>query len=413
MRPIAIRVENLGKSYLIGNDKNASLTEKLSSLVSPKKSIVDIHQAISDLSFELHQGEALGILGRNGAGKSTLLKILSKITKPTNGKIELWGKVASLLEVGTGFHPELTGKENIFLSGSILGMKKAEIKERYDEIVAFSGIEKFLNTPVKRYSSGMYVRLAFAVAAHLESDILMIDEVLAVGDAEFQKKCLGKMNEVSAQFGRTVIFVSHNMQVVNQLCTKALFLETGKLKFIGKPSEAISLYLSNTLLENNFSNNMLHKVPMDPDFSFDSILMKQEGKVTSNFQNAFPIEIEITYTLKNKIVGLQLGIDLLDSNYTRISRSFFYEKNDEFTENAPPTLAIGTYTSRASIPENILLAGRYFINISASIFGKRMIEPNDGLEIIIEVIETGKYLRSIYNQNFQGMITLPIKWQTK
>lgn len=413
MRPIAIRVENLSKSYLIGNDKNASLTEKLSSLVYPKKSIVNTHQAISDLSFELNQGEALGILGRNGAGKSTLLKILSKITKPTKGKIELWGKVASLLEVGTGFHPELTGKENIFLSGSILGMKKAEIKARYDEIVDFSGIEKFLNTPVKRYSSGMYVRLAFAVAAHLESDILMIDEVLAVGDAEFQKKCLGKMNEVSSQFGRTVIFVSHNMQVVNQLCTKAMFMDSGRLKFIGKPSEAITMYLSNTLIASNFSNQMLNKLPIDPDFSFDSILVKQEGKISSNFQNAFPVEVEITYTLKTKIVGLQLGIDILDSNYSRITRSFFYENDVEFSENAPPTIEKGTYTSSAFLPENILLSGKYFINISASIFGKRMIEPNDGLEIIIEVIETGKYLRSIYNQNFQGMITLPIKWQTK
>ncbi len=259
----AIIVENLFKRYLIGHrfasrDKWSTLrdvvgreirnfTRKAADVVRGRQVVqgdaVEEFWALKDVSFEVEQGEVLGIIGRNGAGKSTLLKILSRITEPTKGLISLSGRVASLLEVGTGFHPELTGRENIFLNGAILGMTQREIRRKFDEIVAFAGVEQFLDTPVKHYSSGMYVRLAFAVAAHLEPEILIVDEVLAVGDAEFQKKCLGKMDDVSRKDGRTVLFVSHNMEAVLKLCTRAVLLDAGCIRAMGNAKAVVSAYL--------------------------------------------------------------------------------------------------------------------------------------------------------------------------
>lgn len=253
-----ISVENLGKRYRIHHEgrerytalrdviarKAGALFNRKSEIGNPNPSDEDFW-ALKDVSFEVKQGEVVGIIGRNGAGKSTLLKILSRITEPTEGRVTLRGRVASLLEVGTGFHPELTGRENIFLNGAILGMSKAEIRAKFDEMVAFAEVEKFLDTPVKRYSSGMYVRLAFAVAAHLEPEILVVDEVLAVGDAEFQKKCLGKMGEV-ARAGRTVLLVSHQMTLVDRLCTSALLLASGKVARRGPVEEALRDYLAST-----------------------------------------------------------------------------------------------------------------------------------------------------------------------
>lgn len=228
------------------SDFRNSFGTKLKRLVGLDSNEVDIEEfwALKNISFQIRQGEAVGIIGRNGAGKSTLLKILSRITEPTTGRFELQGRVSSLLEVGTGFHMELTGRENIYLNGTILGMKRAEIKQKFDEIVSFSGIEKFIDTPVKHYSSGMKVRLAFSVAAHLEPEILIVDEVLAVGDAEFQKKCLGKMDEVSKNRGRTVIFVSHNLAAVERLCNKGIYLKNGAVNYIGSASETLKEYSS-------------------------------------------------------------------------------------------------------------------------------------------------------------------------
>lgn len=259
---IVIRAEGLGKKYVIGHEvereryttlrdaiarrvKNyaRSSAGRLSRRETPVVPAIEDFWALRDINFEIRRGEVLGIIGRNGAGKSTLLKVLSRITEPSEGRVQLRGRVASLLEVGTGFHPELTGRENIFLNGAILGMTRTEIRRRFDEIVAFADVERFLDTPVKKYSSGMYVRLAFAVAAHLEPEILIVDEVLAVGDAEFQKKCLGKLGEV-ASGGRTVLFVSHNMAAVQNLCTRALLIDAGRLKMAGDPASAISDYLS-------------------------------------------------------------------------------------------------------------------------------------------------------------------------
>ena len=248
-----ISVENLSKSYLLKHKNTErystlrdALAKKVSTIFQPsqKPSIKKSEEfwALQDVSFEVQQGDRIGIIGRNGAGKSTLLKVLSRIVYPTKGRISIHGRVASLLEVGTGFHPELSGRENVFLNGSILGMSKIEIKRKFDEIVAFAEVEKFLDTPVKRYSSGMYVRLAFAVAAHLEPEILIVDEVLAVGDAEFQKKCLGKMKDVSGE-GRTVLFVSHNMAAIQNLCDKAIYLKNGRTELIGESEKVISTYL--------------------------------------------------------------------------------------------------------------------------------------------------------------------------
>jgi lipopolysaccharide transport system ATP-binding protein len=249
--PVII-AENIGKRYTLGQQPGAGGYQRFSEVImksakgllkSRARSVVEEFWALKDVSFEINRGDVVGIIGRNGAGKSTLLKILSRITEPTSGRITLEGRVASLLEVGTGFHPELTGRENIYLNGAILGMAKTEIRAKFDEIVAFAEIEKFLDTPVKRYSSGMYVRLAFAVAAHLEPEILIVDEVLAVGDAQFQQKCLGKMQEVSASGGRTVLFVSHQLGMIRSLCTKGIFMADGKAVFVGPTDQAIDQYL--------------------------------------------------------------------------------------------------------------------------------------------------------------------------
>ncbi len=272
-----IRVENLSKKYVLshqeqGRSKYKSIRESLSNGVksfgdkflqsSDKKTYNAAREdfwALNDISFEIKQGDRVGIIGRNGAGKSTLLKVLSRITEPTTGRISIAGRIASLLEVGTGFHPELTGRENIFLNGAILGMSKEEIKKKFDEIVTFAEVEKFLDTPVKRYSSGMYVRLAFAVAAHLEPEILIVDEVLAVGDIQFQKKCLGKMEDVSAREGRTVIFVSHNMAAVQQLTNVCMVLQQGKLLSIENTASAIELFLSSSIDHSSSIYNVENK----------------------------------------------------------------------------------------------------------------------------------------------------------
>lgn len=246
-KDIAIKVEKLGKEYIIGHQKSGDLrnsfNDKVRSLFSSSKEL-ESFWALKNVDFDIKKGEAVGIIGRNGAGKSTLLKILSRITEPTSGRFEINGRVSSLLEVGTGFHMELTGRENIYLNGTILGMKRAEIKAKFDEIVEFSGVAKFLDTPVKHYSSGMKVRLAFSVAAHLEPDILIVDEVLAVGDAEFQKKCLGKMDHVSKSEGRTIIFVSHNMAAVQKLCENGILLKGGVVEQKSLIKDVISTYVS-------------------------------------------------------------------------------------------------------------------------------------------------------------------------
>lgn len=283
MSGLAIEAKNLSKKYSIGRAKARSfrdlISQRMSSLLRKEKDMLPVEfWALKDVSFQINQGDIVGVIGKNGAGKSTLLKIISNITQPTTGQVDLYGRVASLLEVGTGFHPELTGRENIYLNGTILGMSRNEVSAKFEEIVEFSGVAKFIDTPVKRYSSGMTVRLAFAVAAHLEPEILIVDEVLAVGDAEFQKKCLGKMDEVSKKEGRTILFVSHNVSVISTLCKKGMFLHEGRLTYSGGIAEAISLYQSG--IDTTLSSNLLsiEKREGNGYFRFSSIRFENENE---------------------------------------------------------------------------------------------------------------------------------------
>jgi lipopolysaccharide transport system ATP-binding protein len=329
MATSVIKVENLSKIYSLGEVGTGTITRDFQRWLARIRGKEDpsgridmesdtrkgIHKALEDLTFEVRQGEVLGIIGKNGAGKSTLLKILSRITTPTTGSFKVKGRIASLLEVGTGFHPDLTGRENIFLNAAILGMSKAEVKNKFDEIVDFSGVEKFIDTPVKRYSSGMYVRLAFAVAAHLESEILIIDEVLAVGDAEFQKKCMGKMKDVSAH-GRTVLFVSHNMAAIKNLCTRGVLLNGGKIVYDGDVPGAVDKYLTQ---ETDMSKTGV--IPLDlprmysngkAKFTRVELTGESSGKITNQlyYREKFRVKVEFDVlkdTIDDAVIIIMVG----------------------------------------------------------------------------------------------------------
>lgn len=319
---VVIRVENLTKKYILrheGSNSYEALREVIAGSFQKvvKKEIQrpskEEFLALNNVSFELNQGERVGIIGRNGAGKSTLLKVLSRITEPTSGRVSMKGRIASLLEVGTGFHPELTGRENIFLNGSILGMAKREIQLKFDEIVAFAEVEQFLDTPVKRYSSGMYVRLAFAVAAHLEPEILIVDEVLAVGDAEFQKKCLGKMQDVSSS-GRTILFVSHNMAAIQNLCDKAIYLKKGEVQTIGKSEEVIATYLKSTAEVQNINLADRKDRSGNGAIRFQSVeLLDDSGHTVQSLQCGKKAVIRIHFERNQNVVinnlHVAIGID--------------------------------------------------------------------------------------------------------
>jgi lipopolysaccharide transport system ATP-binding protein len=322
----AIKVENLSKIYRLGEIGTGTISRDIERFVKTKifkqedpflrigetndraiKGVSDVVYSLKDINFEIEQGDAVGIIGRNGAGKSTLLKILSRVTSPTTGKINIKGRVASLLEVGTGFHPELTGRENIYLNGAILGMRKREIDQKLDEIIDFSGVERYVDTPVKRYSSGMYVRLAFAVAAHLESEILIVDEVLAVGDAEFQKKCLGKMGEVSKGEGRTVLFVSHNMQSIRKITRKSILMQNGNIQVNGSTSTVLEKYLS----VSNARNYIRENIPSDKS------LIKEITIPYDRYDINEDIYINVRYicNTEGQILSLSLALFDIEQNY--------------------------------------------------------------------------------------------------
>lgn len=335
-----ITVENLGKRYTIAHEKQEPYTalrdvvsRKVKNLFRSNGTLTkEEFWALKDLSFDIRQGESVGIIGRNGAGKSTLLKILSQITEPTEGRIEINGRIASLLEVGTGFHPELTGRENIFLNGAILGMSQAEIRRKFDEIVDFSGVEKFLDTPVKRFSSGMYVRLAFAIAAFLEPEILVVDEVLAVGDAEFQKKCLGKMDEVSKKEGRTVLFVSHNMGTVLQLCSRCILLKQGRIEAIGRTPSIVERYYSYEKGQSYF------KEKSDADIYFKQVFACDgNGNPQTNFGHKEDIRLRLIIAVKHFFDFQNIGICLLRQDKSRVFtvnkslRPFYRAGKEEIT----------------------------------------------------------------------------------
>jgi lipopolysaccharide transport system ATP-binding protein len=409
MSDIAIKVENISKLYQIGDTSSGSLRETLSGLFSSsKKKSTEDFWALKDISFEVKKGEAVGIVGKNGAGKSTLLKVLSRITEPTRGRIEINGRVSSLLEVGTGFHPELTGRENVYLNGTILGMSRAEVKAKFDEIVDFSGVEKFLDTPVKRYSSGMKVRLAFAVAAHLEPEILIIDEVLAVGDAEFQKKCLGKMEDVTGE-GRTILFVSHNMSAVKNLCSKAIFLKNGEVKQIDITEKVIELYLNATSGTDSTGlvSQAINCLPKDPVFQLYDFRVLQRGINTTQVTNIDPILLEFMYKVKKKTKGLRVYFDLLDSEGNIIIRSFNDEKAD-----AIPIVEEGFYSASAIIPAHLLAPTHYTLVVRATIYNERSCTGSNGLRITLDVHSQSR-VNMAYNDTIRSKVLPDIAWNVK
>lgn len=418
-KPI-IEVNNISKKYRIGiKQPYYSLRDSIVGAVkSPlqffkhyptgKNGLAkDEFWALKDLSFKVQPGEAVGIIGRNGAGKSTLLKVLSQITPPTKGNIILRGRVASLLEVGTGFHPELTGRENIFLNGAILGMRRWEINKKFDEIVDFASIEKFLDTPVKHYSSGMYMRLAFSVAAHLEPEILIVDEVLSVGDAEFQKKCLGKMRNVGRE-GRTVLFVSHNMLAVNNLCQRAILIDGGSIADDGDVNRVSEKYLKLAQKQREKANiqEQIDKVSRNEVFKLDSLTIKQQGTHQSLLDNTKDIEIEFRYRVLEKKSRLFVTFELWDSEGVCLIESF---NNSSSTS---PVTEKGHYISRAIIPANFLIGGVYEMRIFAGIFGDcDFINPP--LSFTIEIVDNNPDNTAYSVRPLRGKVFLPVKWDTK
>ncbi|AKG23985.1 ABC transporter ATP-binding protein [Calothrix sp. 336/3] len=366
-----IHVENLAKRYIISHQQESGGRYRYKSLrdviASGTKSLVknfvkpsyqkknssckEEFWALKNISFDIQAGEAIGVIGRNGAGKSTLLKVLSRITEPTQGRIAIQGRVASLLEVGTGFHPELTGRENIYLNGSILGMSKAEIQQKFDEIVAFAEIEKFLDTPVKRYSSGMYVRLAFSVAAHLEPEILIVDEVLAVGDSAFQKKCLGKMGDVATKEGRTVLFVSHSMQAIAQLTSRCILLSQGNVQFDGSTAKAVQLYLAGQT--ENAEAQTSYQAPSTKTGNYISWAKAHTSEGQGIQCWGKPITFEFALHIEKPHETLWFSFQIVSALQQPISIFWFYEPDAAYRREP------GIYTLRCEIPELHLYMGTY------------------------------------------------------
>lgn len=405
MSDLAVRVENLGKRYTIGitPEKYETLRDSIvESVVTPFRNLhhqfksrrdpgsksvnnrKDQIWALRDISFDIQKGQLIGVIGRNGAGKSTLLKILSRVTEPTEGIAEIHGRVGSLLEVGTGFHPELTGRENIYLNGAILGMKRTEIDKKFDEIVDFSEVEKFIDTPVKRYSSGMYLRLAFAVAAHLEPEILVVDEVLAVGDAEFQRKCLGKMSNV-AQEGRTVIFVSHNMSAILRLTEETLVLEKGQLVMRAATPRAVEYYLSSGYAETGERNWSKAEIPTST-YPFNPIAIRirdNRNRIVDTIRSVDPVTIEVEYELKQSITGLRVGIYVMNTRGEFVFTSF--DTDDPVKYDAFRERRTGSYISRCQIPPDFFNEGRYVVGINASTYQiKRYFQDEQALTFTVD-----------------------------
>jgi lipopolysaccharide transport system ATP-binding protein len=400
-KEIAIKISNLGKMYSIGKEKTGSLRESLSNMFKGSLKKKDEFWAVRDVSFEVLKGDVIGIVGKNGAGKSTLLKLLSQITVPTEGIIEINGRVASLLEVGTGFHPELTGRENIFLNGTILGMSRKEVKNKFDEIVEFSGVKKFLDTPVKHYSSGMYVRLAFSVAAHLEPEILIIDEVLSVGDAEFQKKCLGKMKDVSAQ-GRTVLFVSHNMNAVNTLCNKGILLENGQITAKGDAATIVDHYLSN-------GREVLTKQLWELDRPGDEIAKLNSCRLI-NENNKL-----IEYAEIHLKIGIEYIFEILEDGYSPIPNVHLNTERGEKAFISAESQEVnyfvkGVYKAVVWIPPNLLNDGVYTVDLGLASMAPYKLHFLVQHAIRFNVIENIENRPSGHNQKIQGVLRPLLKW---
>ena len=415
MSKVVIKAENISKQYRLGLVGTGTVKDDMKrwwyNLRGKEDPFLKIGEAndrsskgeseyvwsLRDINFEINQGDSVGIIGRNGAGKSTLLKILSQVTQPTTGKIYTKGRIASLLEVGTGFHPEMTGRENIYLNGAILGMRKHEITRKLDEIIAFSGVERYIDTPVKRYSSGMYVRLAFAVAAHLESEILIVDEVLAVGDAEFQKKCLGKMNDVSKGEGRTVLFVSHNLDAVKKLCNKGILLHHGSLIHEGLIDSTLNAYVKNYLASESDS-----KIIYDFDETKEAQILKVELKDENDnavIEYLASQDLYIHITLSNKCLNdtARLNFSILDK-YENVV--FINRRTLDFK---------GTTKWIVKIPQNVLIANNYLIGLALDVPGVRVLDfPEKKLTLSIINIAQEEFKEGDVEN---GIFKIPIEWK--
>ena len=421
MSDIVLKVNNLWKQYRLGVMGSGTLREdierffaKLRGKEDPTKIIGSINTlnkvegdfvwALQEIDFEVRQGEVLGIIGKNGAGKSTLLKILSKVTAPTKGNIKIKGRVASLLEVGTGFHPELTGRENIFLNGAILGMSKTEIRRKLDEIIDFAGVAKYVDTPVKRYSSGMRVRLGFAVAAFLEPEILIVDEVLAVGDAEFQKKAIGKMQNVSQSEGRTVLFVSHNMNSITTLCSKGIYLKNGTIASMGSATDIVNEYL-------NKENTTAHKVSLEThSLPGDDIAQLLNARmINADYEDT-------TFTHLNQMIGVEYEYQIKKKGYEPIPNIHVFTSKYEyvFVGGAPKesvSFEVGIHKAIMWIPANLLNEGTYIIGIALSTLSPVKIHFYAQNLISFNIIEDINKRSNQYNQAIPGVIRPQLDWE--
>ncbi len=415
-----IKTENLGKKYVIHHDKKndryVALRDVIADntktflkrvarlfLVREKKQLKysskENFWALKNINIEIKRGERVGIIGRNGAGKSTLLKLLSRITAPSEGQIKIRGRITSLLEVGTGFHPELTGRENIFLNGAVLGMTKAEIKKKFDEIVAFAEVEQFLDTPVKRYSSGMYIRLAFAVAAHLESDILLVDEVLAVGDADFQKKCLNVMGDISSK-ERTVVFVSHNMTSIIKLCDTAIWIEKGRIRLIDSSEKTVQAYLASG--SKSTTGKAVFEDPEEVKDVYVSSIALRNGhdQISSDFDVLSPIKVCVRFHCRRRFTKLRIGavVSRYDGMTVFCTTSIDYN-------SIPSVFEPGTYFAQMLIPGRFLAAGEYYLSFGLS-------EPNIKSQ---DIHESGIKFRIVGNpfelERKLGFLVYPFEWK--
>jgi lipopolysaccharide transport system ATP-binding protein len=417
MSELVIRAENIGKRYNLGKrqvspgDVPRTFAQRLGGVFSrgPRRPKDDEFWAVKDLSFEISQNQVVGIIGSNGAGKSTLLKILSRITEPSTGSVRIHGRVGSLLEVGTGFHPELSGRENIFLNGAIIGMKRADIRKKFDEIVEFAGVDELLDTPIKRYSSGMHMRLAFSVAAHLDPDILIVDEVLAVGDAEFQKKCLGKLEDVATRSQRTVLFVSHNLQAVQSLCSRVMHLDRGRLVAFGESRSVVGQYL--TKVSSNESVRLwTDGAPGSSQVKLKRLAVSADNNHSGVYSSSHDISIEMDVVSTAELPNVGVGFDLATAEGVHILRTYQTGRRYE----GPDSLRIGENRWRCMVPAGLLNGGVYQVFPKIKDAQNRWILDGPATVSFEIVLDHGvsPYWNSLDGNTRPGMIAPILDWKT-